>query len=147
MPERTLYLFDTFKGLDRRDLEAEKSAGLPEIPGWRYSDAKTESLLNRLPNPEKAVIKEGWFPETAFDLEEEKFALAWLDAGLYAPTLAALKFFFPRMSQGGVIVLCGMADPATPGVSKALQDLEAEYGAFLLLPMGDLKGTAVIIHP
>lgn len=147
MPERTLYLFDTFKGLDRRDLEAETSAGLPEIPGWRYSDAKVENLLNRLPNPEKAVVKEGWFPETAFDLEEEKFALAWLDAGLYAPTLAALKFFFPRMSQGGVIVLCGMTDPATPGVSKALQDLEAEYGAFLLLPMGDLKGTAVIIHP
>lgn len=147
LPERTLYLFDTFAGLDPRDLEAEKAAGLPEVPGYRYQDARPDELPKRLPCPEKAVLKKGWFPQTAVELEGEKFALAWLDAGLYAPTLAALKFFFPRLSQGGMMVLCGMTDPATPGVAKALADFEAEYGALLLLPMGDVKGTALIIHP
>lgn len=147
MPERTLYLFDTFDGFDPRDLAAETAQGLPAVPGYRFKDAKAAELPNRLPCPDRAVIKKGWFPETALDLEEERYALAWLDAGLYAPTAAALKYFFPRMSQGGVIVVCGLADPAYPGPAKALQDVEAQYGAFLMLPLGDVKGTALIIHP
>lgn len=147
LPERTLYLFDTFEGLDPRDLAEEKAQGLPEIPGYRFRDAKAQTLPNRLPNPGKAVIKKGWFPETALDLEEETYALAVLDAGLYAPTAAALTYFFPRMSRGGVILLCNLADPAYPGPAKALRDVEARYGAFLLLPLGDVKGSALIIHP
>lgn len=147
LPEHTLYLFDTFTGFDPRDLLVEKEQGLPDIPGGRFADGKSDEIVHRLPNADKAVVKKGWFPETAFDLEEEKFSLAYLDASLYAPTASALKFFFPRMSQGGMIVLCGLTDPGYPGVSKALADVEAQYGAFLMLPMGDLKGSALIIHP
>ena len=147
MPERKLYLFDTFSGFDPRDLAEEaKIEGSSARPG-RFADAKADELPLRLPNAENAIIKKGWFPQTALDIEEERFALAWLDASLYAPTLSALKFFFPRMSQGGMIVLCGLADPNYPGVSKAIEDFEAQYGTLLLLPMGDLSGTAVIVHP
>lgn len=148
MPQRTLYLFDTFEGLDKRDVAVEKEKR-PDTPisAGRYADAKADTLLNRLPNPEKAVIKRGWFPETAADLEEEKFALVYMDAGLYAPTLAGLKFFFPRMSQGGVIIVAGTADPSCPLVGEAVSDLEKQYGALLMLPVGDIRGTVAIIHP
>ncbi|MGN0974526.1 MAG: TylF/MycF/NovP-related O-methyltransferase [Gemmiger sp.] len=147
MPQRRLYLFDTFDGFDARDLAAEKAQGLPEVPGYRFKDAKADELPMRLPNPGNAVVKKGWFPETAVELEKEKFALAYLDAGLYAPTLAALQFFYPRMSQGGMIFLCGLTDPAYPGAAKAFADMEARYGAFLMLPVSDMKGAALIVHP
>ena len=42
---------------------------------------------------------EGWFPETAFDIEDETFCLVCMDACLYRPTLAGLEFFFPRMEE------------------------------------------------
>lgn len=119
--DRTLYLFDTFSGLDPRDIEEEKKQ-FPDthaMPG-RFADAKADELKLRLPTPDKAVIRKGWFPETALDLEDEHFALAVLDAALYAPTLSALKFFFPRMSQGGMIVLFGLNDPMYPGAAKAV---------------------------
>ena len=138
LPDRTLYLFDTFSGLDPRDIEEEKKQfqDTHAMPG-RFADAKAD----------KAVIRKGWFPETALDLEDEHFALAVLDAALYAPTLSALKFFFPRMSQGGMIVLFGLNDPMYPGAAKAVADLEAEYGALLMISLGDARGTAVVIHP
>ncbi|MDO5298181.1 MAG: TylF/MycF/NovP-related O-methyltransferase [Clostridia bacterium] len=147
MPGRKLYLFDTFSGFDARDLAEEaKIEGSSARPG-RFADAKAEELPLRLPAPENAIVKKGWFPETALDMEDETFALVCLDASLYAPTLSALKFFFPRMSRGGVIVLFGLADPNYPGVSKAVEDFEDQYGALLMFPIGDLTGTALIVHP
>ena len=148
MPERTLYLFDTFTGLDARDVavEKEKQPDTTARPG-RYADAKAEGVLARLPNPDKAVVKQGWFPETALDLEEEKFALVYMDAGLYAPTMAGLQFFFPRLSQGGIILLMGAADPACPSVGVAVADFESRYGVLLMLPVGDVRGSVMIIHP
>ena len=104
-------------------------------------------MLGRLPHPEQAVIKKGWFPETALDMEDEKFALVHMDACLYNPTLAGLEFFFPRMSQGGVIILCGYENDDFAGVRKAVEDLEEKFGAFLMLPLGDLTGTVLIVHP
>lgn len=149
LPDRKLYLFDTFRGLDPRDLKEEES----HAPGnrlarvGRFADAKADEVKLRMPDPEQVTVCEGWFPATAEPLEEVRFALVVLDAGLYAPTLSGLKFFFPRMSQGGMILLCGLNDPNSPGVSAAVQDLERQYGALLMAPVGDTKGTAVIFHP
>ena len=46
-----------------------------------------------------------------------------------------------------MIVLFGLNDPMYPGAAKAVADLEAEYGALLMISLGDARGTAVVIHP
>lgn len=33
------------------------------------------------------------------------------------------------------------------GIRKAIEDLEEKYGAFLILPLGDLMRTVMIVHP
>lgn len=147
MPERKLYLFDTMEGFDDRDLAAELEQGFTTVKDADYSRGNEEYLMARLPHPEHVTLKKGWFPETAFDIEDEKFALVYMDASLYQPTFTGMEFFFPRMSQGGVIVLCGYEDPAYGGIRKAIEDLEEKYGAFLILPLGDLMGTVMIVHP
>ena len=147
MPGRKLYLFDTFEGFDERDIAKESLLKCSEAKAGQYGPVKEELLLSRMPNADDVIIKKGWFPESAFDIEDEKFALVYMDACLYQPTFTGMEFFFPRMSQGGVIVLCGYGDPAFGGVRKALEDLEEKYGAFLILPLGDVRGTALIVHP
>lgn len=147
MPERKLYLFDTFEGFDARDIAKEKELGCSKAELGQFSGAREKKLMERMPVPEQVIVKKGWFPETAFDLEDERFALVYMDACLYQPTYTGLEFFFPRMSQGGVIVLCNYEDTQYCGVHKALEDLEKKYGAFLVLPLGDLKGTVMIVHP
>lgn len=147
MPDRKLYLFDTLEGFDPRDIAREKSLGCSNAEAGQPVKVKEEQLMARMPLPHQVILKKGWFPETAFDLEEEKFALVWMDACLYQPTFTGLEFFFPRMSQGGVIVLCGYENTRYGGVHKAVEDMEIKYGAFLILPLGDLQGSVMIVHP
>lgn len=147
MPGRRLYLFDTFSGFDPRDTAREAQLKCSDAQPGQFTGGRPEQVLERMPFPEDVVLKAGWFPETAFDMEEETFALVYMDACLYNPTLSGLEFFFPRMSRGGVIVLCGLENPAYGGVMRAVEDLEGKYGALLMLPLGDLSGSVMIVHP
>lgn len=147
MPDRKLYLFDTFKGYDPRDLKKEEEIGGTKTEAYDFKDVKKELVMARMPHKDQVILKEGWFPETAVDLENETFALAVLDAGLYQPTFAGMEYFFPRMSRGGVILVRNYESTRYIGVRRAMDDLEKKYGAFLILPVGDLNGTVMIVHP
>ena len=46
----------------------------------------------------------GWIPEKFFLVEDLKFSLVHIDVDLYEPTLKSLEFFFPRLSDGGIII-------------------------------------------
>lgn len=137
-PERTLYLFDTFEGFD----PAEPA---PEGLAAAHENASAEAVLQRLPSAEKAVIRAGLFPETAAGLEGETFALVSLDADLEESTLAGLRWFVPRMEQGGYLLLHDWNHPGLPGVRRAVERYEAETGARLPgVPVCDITGTLII---
>ena len=151
MPERKLYLFDTFTGYDQRDIEQEKELSDAKAGQFAYSPQELENaqerLLLRMPAPERVSVMQGWFPETAMELESEKYALVHIDTGLYAPTYAGIQYFLPRMSKGGVIFVSGYEDGKSISVRKAIADLEKKYGAFLMTPLCDLEGTIMITRP
>jgi hypothetical protein len=59
----------------------------------------------------------GWIPGVFATLPEQQWAFVHLDVTLYEPTLAALEYFHPRMTQGGVIVCDGSV--FCPGAARA----------------------------
>lgn len=146
-PERPLYLFDTFSGFDSRDTLLEQTQGFSCARDGDFSDTSAEAVLNRLPHPEQAIIKKGFFPETAADMDKERFAFVSLDADLYAPTLAGLLYFYPRLNPGGVIVLHDYLNTRFQGVQKAVEDFEAQNGPLSLVPLADLHGSCMILKP
>ena len=77
-------------------------------------------------------------------LEGERFALVSLDADLEESTLAGLRFFLPRMSAGGYLLLHDWNNPKLPGVRRALARWEAEHGRLAAVPLCDVNGTLVI---
>ncbi len=139
LPDRTLFLFDTFSGFDPQE-SADCGEGFKEA----HRKAAAEKVLAVLPHPEQAVIRRGLFQETAQGLEEERFALVSLDADLEESTLAGLRFFFPRMSEGGYMLLHDWNNPKLPGVKRALERFEAEYGRLQAVPLCDVNGTLVL---
>ena len=139
LPERTLYLFDTFEGFDPAE-SAEEGAGFTEA----HRNTSAEQVLAALPHPERAVIRQGLFPQTAAGLEAERFSLVSLDADLEESTLAGLRFFWPRMSAGGYLLLHDYNNPRLPGVRRALERFEAEAGRLPAVPLCDVNGTLVI---
>ena len=114
-PDRKLYLFDTFEGFPSQNLK--------NGPDNRFKDTSIEIIKKRLGNMDNVIIKKGFFPESAKDLKNQEFAFAMLDFDLYDSILAALEFFYPRMTNGGYIFLHDYHSPESEsGVSRATEE-------------------------
>lgn len=146
-PDRTIYLFDTFEGFDARDIETETDSCYSYAREGDFSDTNVETVLARFPHPEQAVVKKGFFPETAAGLSENHYAFVSLDADLYAPLFAGLEYFYPRLSPGGMILLHDYNNTRFRGAKQAVEDYEAAHGKLSLVPLCDLHGSAVILSP
>ncbi len=148
LPERKLYLFDTFEGFDAGEAE-EEGKGLVEA----HRNTAADAVLARMPGPEGVVLRQGLFPATAEGLEELRFALVSLDADLEKSTLEGLRWFWPRLSPGGCLLLHDWANPRLPGVKRALERFERELGCALpAVPLCDVCGSLVLtkarcLHP
>lgn len=97
-PSKKLYLFDTFSGFG--DTTEDERVFLDSF--FDYHDSYNKVMSLNLPNTE--VVK-GFFPESS-NLEDGKvFSFVHLDVDTYNSTLEGLKYFYPRLSEGGVIVI------------------------------------------
>lgn len=152
-PERELLLFDTFAGFDGRDLAAERKKAADgrsaRAAAGDFGDTSVSFVRNSLPFPERAVFLPGYFPESlqAFPEArpaERRYCAVSLDTDLYQPTLAGLRFFYPRLSNGGVIIIHDYNSTQYPGVKRAVRDFQSENEVFVM-PLADLHGTAVLM--
>lgn len=129
LSDRPIYLFDTFEGFDARDLAADAAAGLSDEPPYPMSPVSAEAVRDALPAPDRAVFRVGWFPSTASGLEGVRFALVHIDVGVMTATLAGLRFFFPRLSPGGTLIVEDYNNRHAPGVRRAVEQFLAEMPA------------------
>jgi len=140
---RKLYLFDTFEGFDNRDLDIEMTLTKGSLKFGRFNDTSLDNVKSILPHIQNVEFRKGYFPDTTKDLDE-KFAFVSLDADLYLPTYNGLKYFYPRLSKGGYILLHDYNSMQFPNVKKAVQDFRKE-NEIKIIPLCDLHGSAVII--
>lgn len=141
-PDRALHLFDTFEGFPASDLKEEKGKAA-EYTTANFSDTSYEAVHKRLGNSTKLHFHPGYFPETTIGLEQERFCMVSLDADLYLPTRAALQFFYPRMSPGGVIFVHDY-NSNWEGLRKAVDEFVKTIPEGLVL-LPDQDTTAMII--
>lgn len=144
-PDRKLFLFDTFEGFDPRDIRKEEEYGCSHAKKGDFSDTSEQAVLSRLPFPENAILRRGYFPDTASGLEKETYALVSLDADLYAPLFAGLEYFCPRLAPGGMILLHDYNNERFEGARRAVDDYEKRHHRLMLVPLCDLHGSAVIL--
>ena len=102
--ERVFYLFDTFEGFAKQDLVNEKQND-HRYSTEMFADTSVEDVQRYINGNNNLRFKPGFFPLTTEGLETEYFALVHIDADLYAPTIEALKFFYPRLNKGAVIIV------------------------------------------
>lgn len=148
MPDRKLYLFDTFSGFDSRDIdEKEEELSYKYRSKNNLDDTSAEVALSNIAYRANVIVRKGYFPDTAIGLEEERFAFVSLDTDLYKPILAGLEFFWPRLSPGGVIFVDDLRHPELLGVRKAVIEFcRRESIGYMSLPDGT-DATAVISKP
>ena len=137
LPERKLYLFDSFEGFGE---EAQASESFQAA----HRNTAAEKVLSIMPFPERIIVKPGFFPDSLEGLEEP-FCLVSLDVDFYQTTLDGLRYFWPRLEKGGYLLLHDWGSPKLPGVRKALAAFERELGQRILsVPLCDVGGTNVL---
>ena len=143
-PERELYLFDTFEGFSGIDLQKEKEIGTKRVfeRSYNYSGTSVELVMSKMKNPDKCIIRKGFFPETANGVEDN-FSLVSLDADLYQPMLEGLKYFYPKVSTGGYIFIHDFFGDNFTGTPKAVLDYKKETD-IKFVPIGDDCSVVII---
>ena len=114
--DRKLYLFDTFEGFHEKDVSKEHKMGFS-----------------------KNV--EGYFSNSAIDINDT-FCFVNLDADLYAPTLAGLQYFYPRMVEGGFILIHDYFSKAFSGARVAVKEFAEQVGC-KPIPIGDTLSVVI----
>lgn len=149
-----LHLFDTFEGFSDNDIKEEIELGNKEFNTSFFTNnpfrkdnirvGMQEIVLERLEYPQNVIFHKGYFPDSAFGLNE-KFCFVHLDMDLYRPTLEGLRFFYDKMITGGVILIHDFFHPLLPGVKKAIEVYEQETGLNLTkITIGDGCSLAII---
>ncbi|WP_238700395.1 TylF/MycF family methyltransferase [Helicobacter jaachi] len=146
------YLFDTFEGFSMQDLGGNSNTkdGVmgANLGAKHFANTSVELVLSKMPNPKNCVIKKGWFPQSAQDCTDldSKFCFVNLDCDLYEPILAGLKFFYPRMCEGGVILIHEYFSNGYVGVRAAVQEFFAKQNlkSFQKIPIGDNLSIAIL---
>jgi len=91
----------------------------------------------------RKILKNGWILDS-FEGVEDTFSFVHLDMDLYKPMLAALEFFWDKVSIGGMICLHNYFHTELPSAKKAVADFEQSRG-LQLSKISDSGGSIVKI--
>ncbi len=145
---RKLYLYDTFESFDKEEFMQEVKNGYCDKEFAAVFEGTNEDrVLKGMPYPELCVVRKGLFPESLKREDfEKKFAFVSLDVDFEKSTYEGLKFFYPRLTDGGAIFVHDFNNSFLGGVKKAISRYEAELGILLKkVPLCDEGGTVVIV--
>ena len=140
--DRKFYLFDTFKGFAKDDLDQESQTD-DRFTTEMFADTDVEKVKEYIAGNDNIYFKPGFFPYTTDGLGDEQFAFVHIDADLYAPTLEALNFFYPKLSKGGIIIVHDY-NHNWDGVSKAINEFIGTIPESLI-ELSDWQGSAMIV--
>lgn len=131
--DKSLYLFDSFRGLPKTDGERDKWFSEGEFGEARVEDVK--ELLSGF--EERVEIIPGWIPQTFAGLEDQSYAFVHLDLDLYRSTLDSCEYFYPRLLPGGVLLFDEYGFAAARGEKDAVDEYFADKPeAAIALPTG-----------
>ena len=135
---RTVLLFDTFAGFDRRDF-----VGIDKARTMGFADTSLDQVRELVGDDAVRFVK-GRFPHSIPpDLYSSRFCLAHIDCDLYEPAKAGLEFFYPRLSPGGLLIVHDYANPYWEGIKRAVDEYCCGIRERPLI-FADLAGTAII---
>ena len=137
---RNAFLFDTYEGFHEQDLR-----GIDAGQGSSFSDTSLDRVREVVGiDSDRIHFVKGWFPDSAIEQHKErKYAVVSLDCDLYAPMKAGLDFFYPRLSEGGILFLHDYSSQYWIGAAKAIDEW-AELSGEKIILMPDKSGSAFV---
>ncbi|MEO8123341.1 MAG: TylF/MycF/NovP-related O-methyltransferase [Burkholderiales bacterium] len=135
---RTFYLMDTFSGLDERYVSAaERARGVLGRNKGDFYTRSVEAVEANFSEWKNVRIVVGTIPETLPQVESQRIAFLHIDMNCAPPEVAALDYFWDRLSPGAFVVLDDYAYKNFELQKAAMDELaERRNVAILSLPTG-----------
>jgi hypothetical protein len=134
--DKTHHMFDSWEGLPTpgaMDGEHFQEPGR----GAGYLAAPEQKVRATMAEFDRARFYKGWIPERFAEVADRRFALVHSDVDLYEPTMATLEFFYPRLSDRGVLICDDSGLAKCPGARQAMDEFFATKPEPLIeLPTG-----------
>ncbi len=142
------HIFDSFQGLsepteqDAIPSEEYGMVGEACLPAGAFLGTldTVKATLSDFPLIEYHV---GWIPDSFAGVPERDYKFVHLDLDLYEPISGAVKYFYPRMVKGGVIVIDEYGFPRWPGARRAIDEFCNDNG--VITPISVTTGNGVLI--
>jgi hypothetical protein len=144
------HIVDSFRGFlpeppnpaDLTDDSAKKLKRLARKPYRKHRSFRhaTERTLAEFPG---VAYHEGFIPKVFETLEERRYRFVHIDVDLHDVTYACLDYFFPRVVEGGMLVVDDYGFRSWPGCRVAVDEWSARHGV-AVIPL--LSGNAVLMQ-
>lgn len=139
MKDRKFYLFDTYCGLVPEQVTEEDRAARRNY----YTDSY-EFVMESFRDYNNVVIVKGVVPDSLVTVDIEKVAYLSIDMNCTQPEVAALRYFWPKMARGGMVVLDDYGFSGHEAQKKGADEFATENDVEILqLPTGQ----GLIIKP
>jgi hypothetical protein len=117
---RRHFVFDSFEGLS--------TPSALDGSHWSSGDlaCAAEDVRRALAEFPGVSLHPGWIPARFPDAAERRFAFVHIDVDLHDPTRDSLAFFYPRMSEGGIILCDDYGFTSCPGATRAVDEFLAD---------------------
>ena len=125
----TFHVFDSFQGLSAPgDEDAIDASGIQGHLAQNSSSGRfavprevvARNLHRLFPH---VSLHEGWIPEVFAGQPDRRYRFVHVDVDLYQPTNDSLRYFFPKLSPGGIILT---DDYNWPGAKKAFDEFSRQ---------------------
>ena len=139
-PNRKLYLFDTFGGFDKSQLNAEHD-NRNQTDYWidALKNTDEELVVSKMKYKDMVENRKGIFPQTAKGIDDI-FSFVNLDMDIYEPTYEGLCFFWDRLAPGGYIFVRDFGN--WDGIDSAVTSFCREFGVGYV-PLNDNATIAI----
>ena len=138
------FMIDSFEGLSQPIGKDGDFSKLRHGQG-AFTRTSRQQCCETLADFPAVEIIQGWIPQAFEQLPEQTYRFAHIDVDLYEPTLDGLRYFYPRLAPGGMIVVDDYGpwpDDKWAGCKMAVEEFCAQQG----VPFGHLDtGNAVIV--
>ena len=138
-----LHVFDSFEGGLSRFTAADESEFFQtdeqKAAVTRHFQSNRGQVMELLAPFKFVRLYPGWIPERFREVADRQFGFLSLDVDLYEPTRDSLRYFFPRLVDGGTVFLDDYGHYRTfPGARKAVDEYleEVPHRHLVRLPLG-----------
>ncbi len=124
---KSMHVFDSFEGLSEFK-EKDYSNNSVIVTNdqankqRKYFASSYSELIKKTDKYNRIYINKGWIPDVFETQKERKYSFVHIDLDLYEPTLESHKYFFERLSKGGIIVCDDYGYADFPGAATAVDE-------------------------